>query len=301
VINPLDSQSQRFLGDLQRIQDRMDRAQRQVTTGLRVQQVSDDPDVVPELLRTRTSLDSVEQLKTNLGRVQLEIDTAEKSMQTAVSLFERARTLGAQGATGTASAATRSQLADQVGLALEQLVGLTRTTVEGRYIFSGDTDQVPPYSIDMSLSPPVSGYAGSGVSRLVEHPNGTTFSIARTAQEIFDSTAPETNVFGAMTELRDALKADDGAAIEAALGKFTPAGSYLNQQLAYYGTAQSRIGEAQDYADRQILGFKTQLAQLEEADMAESIVEFQNAKYNQEAALQVRGQAPRRSLFDYLG
>jgi flagellar hook-associated protein 3 FlgL len=279
----------------------MQTAQRMVATGLRVQQPSDDPEVVSALLRARAGLSSAEQIRYNLGRVQLEVDSAETALQSAVKLFERVRTLGAQGATSVASASTRAQLAGQVELALEHMVGLTRTTVEGRYIFSGDADQSPPYAIDLSQDPPVASYAGSGVSRLVEHPNRTTFTIAHTAEEIFDAPEPENNVFAVMIALRDALRANDDAAIEAALGNFTPAANHLNQQLAYYGAAQSRVAEALEYANRQLLGFRSQIANLEEADMAEAILEFQTAKQNQEAALQVRGLMPRTSLFDYLG
>ncbi len=128
----------------------MEAAQRKVSTGLRMQSVSDDPDQVSPLLQARADLAATTQTQANLSRVKTGVDAAEQALEQSVSMVERARTLGAQGVTGTATAESRQALADELGSILENLVGLSRTTVEGRYVFSGDSDQQAPYSIDLT-------------------------------------------------------------------------------------------------------------------------------------------------------
>ena len=64
--------------------------------------------------------------------------------------MEQAESLGTQGATGTASATARQNLAGELGAVLQQLVATANTAVQGRYIFGGDSDQTTPYSLDMT-------------------------------------------------------------------------------------------------------------------------------------------------------
>jgi flagellar hook-associated protein 3 FlgL len=187
MISSLNAFDQQFLNNLNHIAERMEHAQRQISTGVKLERVSDDPDQVSTLLNTRARLATADQIYSNLGRVKAEVDATEQALQSAVTLFERVRTLGAQGATGTQTAGTRAVIAQEVGSLLEQLVALTGTQVEGRYIFSGDADQLLPYTVDLGLPTPVSAYLGATSSRGVQHPNGTTFQVGHTAQDIFDS------------------------------------------------------------------------------------------------------------------
>jgi len=90
----------------------------------------------------------------NLGRVKTEVDSAETALRSAITLVVRAQTLGAQGANGTASAQDRIVIAGEIGAILQRLVGVADTSVEGRYVFSGDADQQSPYAIDLTQTNP---------------------------------------------------------------------------------------------------------------------------------------------------
>ena len=56
----------------------------------------------------------------------------------ATKLMDRASVLAAQGATFTLDAAGRQSIAGEAQSLLEQMVAISRTTVQGRYIFGGD-------------------------------------------------------------------------------------------------------------------------------------------------------------------
>lgn len=301
MISVLKPSDQNFLSDLNRIGNRLERAQRQLTTGLRVETVTDDPDLVGDILQARADLGRAEQTQFNLGRVELEIATADQALQAAVKVLDRVRTLGSQGATGTATASTRAVLAQETGAALEQLVGLSRTRVEGRYLFSGDNDTQPPFTYDPAGTPALSTYLGSPATRQAEHPNGTTFSIAKTAEEIFDAPDAADSVFKAVETLRTALANNDEPAILDAVANLTRPADHLNRQVAYYGSVSRQVTEAREFASRFVLQTRKQLASLQETDSAEAILELNQARYAQEAALRARSQTTTRSLFDYLG
>jgi flagellar hook-associated protein 3 FlgL len=301
MLSSLDPASAQFLNNLNNISDRMMRAQQQISTGLKISQVSDAPDSISLLLQARANLHSTQQTLTNLGRVKTEVDAGEQALQSAVTLFDKVQTLGAEGNTDTQTAAGRADLAQQIDSALQQMAGLAGTAVEGRYIFSGDADQQVPYTYTPGQTPPLSAYLGSSSTRLVQHPNGTTFSVALTAQQIFDSADPTTNVFQAMQNLSTALKNNDSAAIQASVSGLSKVSEYLNSQLATYGNIQNKVADATDFGQTLELQLKTQISNLEDADLTGAILELTQSQTQQQAALESRARLPRTTLFDFLG
>jgi flagellar hook-associated protein 3 FlgL len=300
MISSLDSSAQSFLSGVNQIQQRAQHAQRELTTGLKINTVSDAPDQIAILWQTRSSLDQVQQINANLGRVKTEVDTAQGVLQSAVTLVERAQSLGTQGANGTTTAQTRQDLANELGSILQQLVASANTTVEGRYIFSGNSDQQAPYSIDLTQNTPISGYQGSSATRQVQGPDGSLFSVGQTAQQIFDSSNAQQSVFVSINNLREALLNNDAAGTVSSVGDVKTAGAYLNQQLAFYGTVQNRVASGLDFGQNYQTQLQTQLGGIQDADETQAITELTQAQTQLQAALVSRAQLPQKSLFDFL-
>lgn len=310
MIRGLPPSTERFLLDVSRIQRREERAQRQITTGLKLQQVSDNPNAVSRLLDSRAGLERVVQTRLNLGRVKVEVDTAEKALGQAVEIMDKARGLGTQGASGHQDAATRRHVADELQSLLDRLVGIASTAVEGRYLFSGDTDQTRPYALDPAVPAGVSAYQGAPSTRQIADHSGATFAVAQSADVIFDSANPDENVFLAINGLRRALLAVDNPpdppdptipSIDTALSNLNSANVHLNRHLAGYGLVQNRVDDSLEAATKIELSLKLQISTIEEADLAEAVSELQQSRTNLEAAFTARAQTPTRSLFDYVG
>jgi flagellar hook-associated protein 3 FlgL len=295
-LNPTD---ENFLAALSAITDKAQRANRAISSGLRVSTASDDPDVIGTMLQTRADLAQTEQIQQNLGSVKAEVDTAEQTVSGAVSLMERVRTLGAQGATSLATPETRTSAADEIDSILKRMVSLSATQVEGRYLFSGDADSTAPYTWDSTQPYPVSAYQGSASTREILHPSGTTFAIAHTASQIFD--APGSSAFLAMAHLSASLRSGVQADINTSLTEVTNAGTYLNQQLAFYGSVQSEMSQAVQTANERQLSLKTHLSAIQDTDMTAAILDLNQANFHQQAALESRSKLPKSSLFDFMG
>src|SRR5260370_37774941 len=246
MISSLDSESLRFLGGLNQIQQRSERAQRELTSGLKINTISDAPDQIGSLWQKRWELDNAKQIDANLGRVKAEVDSAQTAIGSAVTLVDRAQTLSSQGATSTATAQDRIEIAGEIGAVLQRLVGLANTNVEGRYIFSGNTDQQPPYTIDLTQANPVSAYQGSAATRQAQKCAGARITVGKTAQEIFDAPNAHQNVFVVVANLRTALLNNDQAGITTAPTDLQTSGTYLNLQLASYGNLQNQVTAALD-------------------------------------------------------
>ncbi len=304
---------ERFLSALDKTENRAAQAEREISSGRKLSTASDAPDLVGPALSLRAQLEQTLQIETNLGQFKSETDTAEQAIGDAVQSLEQANTLGVQGATETETPAQRQALAGQVDGFLGQVVASANTESAGRYLFSGDTDQVAPYSIDASGT--VSGYAGSVSTRQATHPNGSSFAIARNGQQVFE--APGGSVLGALADLKAALQngptVAEGdpqynsqyqaqtAAITNALAEMSQASVELNQQLAFYGTVQNRVADATDAAQTLEVNQRTQLSSLTDADITTDAIELTQANTQRDAALSARAKLPTSTLFDYLG
>lgn len=300
MIRSLDAATNRFLDNLRALNSRLERAQQQVASGRRVTAPSDAPDSVLSLVSAKAGLSRLAQIQANLNRFRTEVDGAEGVLQQAVKLYDRVRTLGVTGASGAQTETTRRGIADEIQSLLERMVGIANTQVDGRYVFAGNSDQTPPYALDWSGTPPWGSYQGSAATRTAIHPAGVTFRVSLDAQWIFDNPDPAVNVFSSIENLRQALLAGDESAMRTALEPLGNVAAHLNAALMFYGNVQTQVAEGLESASAMVLRLKTQIASIEDADLTEAIVELQQVRFTQEAALQVRASSPRRSLFDYL-
>ncbi len=300
MINSINPSADNFLVDINRLEARAERAQRQLSSGLRVSQPSDDPVQVSNILQISSAVARNDQIGANLNLVKAEVDGASQTLSTAVATLEKISVLGTQGANFDQTAETRAGLASEVQDLLQQLVVAANAAVGGRYVFSGDSDQTQPYALDLTTATGVTAYAGSAATRQVEDPRGGTFPISQTAQQIFDAPGAA-SVFGAVNSLRVALLANDQAGVTAAVGALTAAHDHLGQSLSYYGSIQNEVDDG--ISDVKTIGLRltTNLSALRDADLTGASIELNDAKVSLDAAFSARAKVPRTSLFDFLG
>lgn len=135
-----------FLADLNVTENRITQLNKQITSGVRVSQASDDPAALASILETQSDIDRTTQTQTNLQQASAVASSADGALASASSLLDQLRSLAAQGANSTATAATRTTLSQQVQAIEQQLVSIADTQVEGRYIFGGDDPNTQPYT-----------------------------------------------------------------------------------------------------------------------------------------------------------
>lgn len=305
MITNLDAASQLFLSNLDRAQQRVAEAQRQITSGKRVNVASDDPDVVSELLRLHLALDRNTQIQSNLATAQAAANGADAALGASLQLLDRALTLGAQGASGTQTAAGRQSIAGEIETLQEQLLSFSLTQSGGRYIFSGDQDGEPAYQLNLDNPNGVERLLTVPATRLVENPAGGAFVPSKTAQDIFDhrniddTLAPD-NAFAALNNLRIALLADDTTAINSAVNSVKQASAWLNSCQSFYGAVENRIQAATTFTNQYAVQLQTELSQKEDADIVAASLELSQGNLQIQASLQMKGSVPRTTLFDFL-
>jgi flagellin-like hook-associated protein FlgL len=187
------------------------------------------------------------------------------------------------------------------------MVANSQTTVQGRFIFSGDQDNTPQYSWDSTAANPVVANQTAASTRLIENPAGGTFAASQTAQQIFDDQdattgAPATdNVFNALNSLQQALLNNDTTGITNSVGLLQAASAHLNDAQAFYGNVENIIQSCNTYASQNAVQLQTQISQIEDADVTTAAMNLTQDTTQLQAAFQMEGQMPHSSLFNYLG
>lgn len=306
MISGIDPSSQLFLAGVTQIQQRLSQANQQITTGKRINVASDAPDQIGELLQLRSNEQQNTQIENNLNLELTNTQTADGALGSAIQLMDSATQLGAQGASSTQTADTRASLAQQVEGLLTQMVAISQTQVQGRYIFSGDDDQNPTYRLDLSAPKGVDQLTSPASTRLIQDPEGGTFPASMTAQQIFDDQNPDgtpatDNVFAALNSLRTALLNNDQAGISAAQNAVNLASTHLNNAESFYGNVETRIQSATSYAQNYDTQLQTQIGNIQDADVTTDALILSQAGTQLQAAFQSQSEMPKTSLFSYLG
>jgi flagellar hook-associated protein 3 FlgL len=306
MISNLNPSSEAFLANMTRVQRSVEEATRQASSGLRVNTASDAPDEVDAIMQLRTDTVRNTQIGSNLSLAKTDADAADSALNSATKLLDRARSLGAQGANFTLDAGGRQSLAGEVQALQEQMVAISRTSVQGRYIFAGDDENTAPYQLDLTSPTGVQRMTTAPATRRLEDPAGGSFAVSKTAGEMFDARNPDdtpaaTNVFAALNSLRVALLNNDTTAITAAVGSIQTASTQLGVSQGFYGSVLGRIADATNFGQSYDVQLKTQLSQKVDADITEAAMALTQGNTQLQAAFTMQAKMPRTSLFDFIG
>jgi flagellar hook-associated protein 3 FlgL len=298
--------TQQYLADLNRTETQLQQATTQISSGIAVQQPSDNPAAVSEILQIQSALANNKQVQSNMTSVTAEVNSADSALQSAIQEVTNAITLGTEGASSTQTADTRAALAQQVSGIQQELVGIAQTQVNGSYIFSGDQDTQAPYKLDSSQPEGVQQLVAGSSTRTIQSVDGTSFAVALTAQQIFDSrnadgTAASGNVFAAVQNLMTALNNNDTTGIATAVNSLQSASSYLNNQLEFYGEVENRVTEATTLATKFQTQETTDLNSVQSTDIATTATELSQLQVTQQAASSAESNILQmKNLFSYL-
>ncbi len=295
-----------FLADLNNTEERISRANQQISSGIRVSQASDDPEAVTPLLDYQNEINQITQLITNLNSANTTAATADGALQNASTLLNQLLSIAAQGATGTVTAATRATLGQQVSQIAEQLVSIANTNIQGQFIFGGDAPQTQPYTFDWSMPGGVVSSGSPTNTTTISNVDGTSIVPGLTAGQIFDARLPDgspdpANVFQAVFSLGTALQANDAAGVQSAMTAIQAAASHVSQSAVTYGDTENWIQQATATANARSTALTDAVSALRDTDIASAATDLTQGQVALEAALSAHANLTTKSLFSYLG
>jgi len=284
-----------LLVSIQQSRQNLGTADQQLATGLRVNQLSDDPAAAAAFVGNRSQSSQDDQFLQNVGTLQTRFQTADSTLSNVITVLTRAISIGTEGANGTLSAADQQAIAGEVQGLISQLTGLANTSSQGAYIFSGTAVGTQPFT----LNPATNGvtYNGNTSVTSVQLSNGTFVNGNVPGSQLFQN--PGGNAFTALQDLNNALTS--GNNIGAAVTEVSQALSQVSTQRVFYGNALNQISLSQNFLNQDKLNLSSQENTLVGADLATAASNFAQAQTANQAALQATSRVlSLPTILDYL-
>lgn len=281
----------RSLSALQDTLEGMERAQRRVSTGVRVERPSDDPVATAPIMRTSSSLRALEQHQRNISTARGRLAGEESVLEQLDGTLVRAKQLAIGQAGDPADAATRGIVAREVGSLLDHVQDLANTTYAGSYLFGGQYSDRPPFP-DTGPDPaaPPSG------ERLVEIGAESVARTNHSAEEIFFDSGAVT----ALESLKTALEGDDAAGIRNAIGALDASFTSVQELTADVGARDQRLEIAASNSDALEVNLQALRSELRDVDIEDAVSDLVNRETGYQAAMLANARILQSTLMDYL-
>ncbi len=269
----------------------IERHQRSIASGLRVEKPSDDPKSLGEIMRSDSGLRALEQYKQNLSTGQSRLTLEEGVLEQVTNALTRAKELGVAQAGSTASAQTRQVAKEELEGIKDFVTTLGNTKFSGSFIFGGQYADTRPFSgsgID-PLKPPSGTYQ-------VEGGAGAFYATNHSGQEIF----VDTGVLDALDNMIQGLDTNSPTDIQAALTDLDSAFNGIQEVGGELGARMTQVETALSNLDALKVNLQTFRSDLADTEMEEAISQLVSRQVTYEAAMMTNARILQTSLTDYL-
>jgi flagellar hook-associated protein 3 len=175
---------------MQQSQQALATATQQLSTGLRVNQLSDDPSASANMVRSLAYSANVDQYTSNVSSVLPQMQSADSAISSIVTSLNTAVTLGTSGASSANLTSNKQVIAGQLQSVLSSVIAQANESYQGVYVFGGSNSTTPPF---VAASTTYTSSQGSTASPLA----ATTALMAGSVTTISDATTGESMTYQA--------------------------------------------------------------------------------------------------------
>jgi flagellar hook-associated protein 3 FlgL len=293
-----------ILADLNAVSAKLNRTQERAASGKQITRPSDDPFGTSQAMGLRGDLEGTRQQQRNAQDAQGWMDAAEQALSSMTEAVQRARDLIQQGASDSSDQTSRQAIAGELEQILKGIKQDANTTYRGSYVFSGAKTSSAPYDVDGA-----DAYLGdqAGVDPAVpgivrEIGPGVSMTINVVGQEVLgDGAGADTKLLATLRGAIDHLRTGDGASLRGS--DITGLDANLDTLLevrARNGARSNRVDSALDRLGQVEQSSVSQLSDVEDADMAQTLIDFSTQSAAYQAALRAGASIVQSSLLDFL-
>lgn len=280
------------LNNLARNVRRMEKYQQEVSSGKRLNKLSDDPVALVRALTLHTTMEQNDQYSRSMDSAKSWLNTTDANLGSTTDLLIKARELAVRGANDAMDQQQRHAIAQEARQLLENAVQIGNATYEGRFIFAGFQTDAAPFT----LAADASSVTYNGDHGAIQREIGA----ATTIQVNIDGEQSLTPAFSVLIELHQRLDADDTQGIADTLDDIDDAMDTVLSARAEVGAIVNRL-EASETQITEIQGYLADLlSKAEDTDMAEAIIRLSTEETLYKAALGAAAKILQPSLIDFL-
>jgi flagellar hook-associated protein 3 FlgL len=256
----------------------------------RLTKPSDAPGDVSSAMQLHAGLDRNDQYTRNLSDAQGWLGNADNALTSTVTQLQKVNDLVVQASNASLDASSRQSIAAQIDSIRQSLIGVANTQYAGRPIFAGTASGDVAYDATGKYV---------GVSSAVERniAPGQRIQVNVNGDAVFGS--PGSDLFSTLTQISQAVVSNPSqlTTLQTTLGSQT---SQVQNQLAQVGSQFLRVQNTQSQNTSDGLTMKQNLSSIEDADVAQVMVQLQAQQVAYQAALEATAKAIQPSLTDFL-
>ena len=284
--------------DLARVSKEMLDAQQIVSSGKKINSLSDDPVGLVTVLGLRSSIANIEQLDKNIDLGQSWLTTCDSTLGQIDSIMSSARELCVQFSNASVGSSDRANAASIVDGYLEQIITLANTQIGGRYVFAGTNTDISPYELN-STGTQVD-YHGTRTPFSIKIGRDTNMAVGKDGQEIFGENQDNENIFKTFIDLKTALQTNNISAIAGTLDKLESHMATVSSHVSDISGKTLSLNTKKSVIQGLGLNYKERKSDIEDADLAEAIMNLSARELAYNAALSSSAKIMGTSLVDFL-
>lgn len=273
--------------NISHITEKMQKLNTVVASGKRINDLSDDPVGLSKSLHLKSKLDEMDQIKRNLSFGKSWLSAAETALNNVQELLTEAKGIAIEMSNSTVGQEERRSAAKVVDNILKEIIVLANSNVNGRYIFSGQNTDTAPFDED-------GNYRGNNSGFTISAGKDITIQIGYNGQEVFGT------IFNTLKDFRDSLENNDIDGIQQAIGDLNNEFDNISKWISDVGAKTLRIETKENILDDLELTDKEMVSELEDADIAEAVIDLENIQLAYKAALASSSKIMKLTLLDYI-
>lgn len=291
--------------DINRAANRLFERQRQVASSRRMATASDDPMGAGLAVSLRESLAKLLQAQRNGDQAEARLQASADVLMDILSDLGDVKDMAFRGVDGALTLSDRQNLATQVNQKLERLLSDANAHSIDGYLFGGTQTTVAPFTATRDVNSDITAVAANplGIAGQVntEIPGGLKMTANVPGSIVFTATSPQTvDIFPLLITVRDQLRTGNVAGVEANLVNLDAAVDQVRVISADVGSRIGRIRDIQARSQNDLLTLRSRLSRIEDTDVAEASIEFQQAQNVYQAALAAAARVGQINLLDFL-
>lgn len=256
----------------------------------RLRKPSDAPADVSSAMQLHAGLDRNTQYDRNLSDAQGWLGNANNALTSTVTQLQKVNDLVLQASNASLDASARQGIAAQIDSIRQSLIGVANTQYAGRPIFAGTASGDVAYDANGQ-------YVGTSSAIERNIAPGQRIQVNVNGDSVFG--APVSDVFTTLTQISAAVLTDPSklSGLQTTLSTQT---TQVQGQLAQVGSQFLRVQNTQSQNTSDGLTMKQNLSSIEDADVAQVMVQLQAQQVAYQAALMATAKAIQPSLTDFL-
>lgn len=288
------------LSDLNRADVNLAHTQRRLSSGKQITRPSDDPYGTSRAMELRSNLEGTRQYQRNVDDALAWTGVTDIALGKIGDTLARVRELTVQGASDTNGQTSRDNIAAEIDQLIESVKQEANASYGGRYVLAGTATNVRPYG----PGPAGDTYQGDANAIVREIGPGVQLKVNATADTVLGSGAPDGKLLdvlrGIAAHLRGGTPADAQALRTTDLAGLSAQTDALSRVRAAVGSISNRLETAQARLQQVEETTTKLLSDVEDADMAKTMVDYSMQQSAYQAALRSGANIVQASLLDFL-